>query len=62
LGGTPPITVGGNAPATERCEIVNYDPAKPPQTLALSGSLGTHDPVMMMADGRFYLFSTCECG
>jgi arabinan endo-1,5-alpha-L-arabinosidase len=58
FGGTPPIAAGGSAPATERCEIANYDAAKPPQTLALSGSLGTHDPVMMVADGRFYLFST----
>ena len=58
VGGSPPIGVGGNPPAAERCEIANYDAAKPPQTLALSGNLGTHDPVMMVVDGRFYLFST----
>ncbi|MES1182196.1 MAG: arabinan endo-1,5-alpha-L-arabinosidase [Myxococcales bacterium] len=49
---------GGTPPANERCDIANYDAAKPPQVLTLSGSLGTHDPVMIGADGRFYLFST----
>jgi arabinan endo-1,5-alpha-L-arabinosidase len=51
-------SAGGSAPANERCDIANFDPAKPPQVLTLSGSLGAHDPVMMPADGRFYLFST----
>ena len=49
---------GGTPPANERCDIANYDAAKPPQVLTLSGSLGTHDPVMIGAEGRFYLFST----
>lgn len=57
-GGSLPVPVGGQAPADERCEIAKLDPAKPPQVLTLSGSLGTHDPVMIAADGRFYLFST----
>lgn len=49
---------GGAPPANERCDIANYDASKPPQVLTLSGNLDTHDPVMMPADGRFYLFST----
>ncbi|HEX2870976.1 MAG TPA: arabinan endo-1,5-alpha-L-arabinosidase [Polyangiaceae bacterium] len=56
--GTLPIAGGGQSPMDERCDIANLDPAKPPQVLTLSGSLGTHDPVMIAADGRFYLFST----
>jgi arabinan endo-1,5-alpha-L-arabinosidase len=52
--------VAGSAGSSgsDRCDIANYDPAKPPQALTLSGNLGTHDPVMIQADGRFYLFST----
>jgi arabinan endo-1,5-alpha-L-arabinosidase len=52
------MPMGGQASVNDRCELANLDPAKPPQVLTLSGSLGTHDPVMIAADGRFYLFST----
>lgn len=57
-GGAAGTATGGTPSANERCEIANYDAAKPPQALTLSGSLGTHDPVMIGAAGRFYLFST----
>ncbi|HKP61926.1 MAG TPA: arabinan endo-1,5-alpha-L-arabinosidase, partial [Polyangiales bacterium] len=30
----------------------------PPQVVNLTGNLGTHDPVMIQADGRYYLFHT----
>ena len=49
---------GGAAAASERCELANYDAAKPPQTLALTGNLGTHDPMVFNDAGHFYLFST----
>lgn len=48
----------GGGPVDDRCQIAMHDAAKPPRVLTLSGSLGTHDPVMIAADGRFYLFST----
>ncbi len=35
-----------------------YDEAKPPQLLALTGSLGTHDPMVLAAAGKYYLFAT----
>jgi arabinan endo-1,5-alpha-L-arabinosidase len=57
-GGGAGMAAGGTPPAGERCEIANYDAAKPPQVLTLSGSLGTHDPMVIGADGGFYLFST----
>jgi arabinan endo-1,5-alpha-L-arabinosidase len=34
------------------------DPQKPPALLALKGNLGTHDPSLLEADGKFYLFQT----
>lgn len=48
---------GGKAPE-DRCDVSLYDEEQPPQVLALSGNLGTHDPVIVSADGKFYLFST----
>lgn len=46
------------APSDDRCDIANYDEANPPQSLALSGNLGTHDPVLIEAHGQFYMFHT----
>ena len=42
----------------DRCDVAKLDPAKPPKSLTLSGNLGTHDPVVIESEGRFYLFST----
>jgi arabinan endo-1,5-alpha-L-arabinosidase len=36
----------------------DYDANNPPQELALTGNLGTHDPSMIEANGQFYLFHT----
>ena len=44
---------GGAAPG-EQCAL----DSDPPQPLMLSGNLGTHDPVVIAADGRYYLFHT----
>jgi arabinan endo-1,5-alpha-L-arabinosidase len=40
------------------CGIPAHDPSKPPAALALTGNLGTHDPVVIFADGLYYLFAT----
>lgn len=44
--------------AAERCNISLYDASKPPQVLALTGSLGTHDPMVLEAGGSFHLVAT----
>ncbi|HLV64914.1 MAG TPA: arabinan endo-1,5-alpha-L-arabinosidase [Polyangiaceae bacterium] len=50
---------GGSAgPDPDRCDIANYDPDDPPEMLPLTGPLGTHDPVLIHAHGRYYLFQT----
>jgi arabinan endo-1,5-alpha-L-arabinosidase len=36
----------------------DYDPNALPQKLALTGNLGTHDPSLIEAGGKFYLFHT----
>jgi arabinan endo-1,5-alpha-L-arabinosidase len=48
----------GGSGADDRCGIADYSTASPPQLLALKGNLGTHDPMVLGADGKFYLFST----
>lgn len=48
---------GGGAGDDDRCDLAN-EGATPPALLTLSGNLGTHDPVVIAAAGRFYLFST----
>jgi arabinan endo-1,5-alpha-L-arabinosidase len=47
----PPVT-------GDRCDVGVYDPANPPRSLALSGSLGAHDPVILAAGGSYHYFST----
>jgi arabinan endo-1,5-alpha-L-arabinosidase len=42
----------------DRCDVAVYDAEDPPTVLPLSGNLGTHDPVVIEAGSRFYLFST----
>jgi arabinan endo-1,5-alpha-L-arabinosidase len=49
------VGMGG---AGDRCDVAVYDASNPPAVLTLSGSLGTHDPVMIEENGRFYLFMT----
>jgi arabinan endo-1,5-alpha-L-arabinosidase len=38
--------------------VAVYDPTNPPETLALSGNLGTHDPVLIESEGIWYEFQT----
>jgi arabinan endo-1,5-alpha-L-arabinosidase len=52
---TPPDAA---TPVTDRCDVGVYDAARPPVTLALSGDLGAHDPVIIAAGGQYYYFST----
>jgi arabinan endo-1,5-alpha-L-arabinosidase len=52
-GGTSAGGMGG-----DRCDVAVYDAADPPAILSVSGSTITHDPVVMEAGGRFYLFHT----
>lgn len=42
----------------DRCDLANLDPAHAPAALMLSGSLGTHDPVVIAAHGQYYAFQT----
>jgi arabinan endo-1,5-alpha-L-arabinosidase len=49
---------GGTSGAADRCNVAVHDPARPPQTLALTGNLGTHDPALIEQGGTFYLFQT----
>lgn len=44
--------------AGDRCDVGVYDPASPPRVLALSGSLGCHDPSAIFADGTYRAFCT----
>jgi arabinan endo-1,5-alpha-L-arabinosidase len=58
-GGTAGGTGGtGGSSAGDRCDVAIHDPANPPQVLALTGSLGTHDPTLIEQDGVFYEFQT----
>ncbi|HEX2869919.1 MAG TPA: arabinan endo-1,5-alpha-L-arabinosidase [Polyangiaceae bacterium] len=49
---------GGMGGGGDRCNIAKLDSAKPPKLLSLSGNLGTHDPVIAAANGKYFLFST----
>lgn len=49
---------GGAGGAADRCADALYDPASPPEALPLSGNLGTHDPSIIQAGDRYYLFQT----
>jgi arabinan endo-1,5-alpha-L-arabinosidase len=57
------LDAGGATPdaavtSTDRCDVGVYDAARPLVTLALSGDLGAHDPVIIAAGGQYYYFST----
>jgi arabinan endo-1,5-alpha-L-arabinosidase len=55
-GGAGPGGAGGAG--GDRCDVAVYDAADPPGIVAVSGSTGTHDPTLIEASGRFYLFHT----
>lgn len=58
--GTTPPDSGTTAPSegSDRCDVARLDPARAPTTLALSGSLGTHDPTLIESKGVYYLWFT----
>ena len=57
-GGSSSGGVGPGGTGGDRCDVAVYDAADPPGILSVSGSTTTHDPVVMEAGGRFYLFHT----
>jgi arabinan endo-1,5-alpha-L-arabinosidase len=48
--------MGGTA--TDRCDVGVYNSGSPPQVLALSGNLATHDPSAIESNGTYYEFQT----
>jgi arabinan endo-1,5-alpha-L-arabinosidase len=57
-GGSGSGGMGAGGTGGDRCNVAVYDAADPPAILSVSGSTTTHDPVVMEAGGRFYLFHT----
>jgi len=57
-GSAPDAAVPGGGFGDDRCDVGVADPNRPPTTLALSGSLGAHDPVIIAAAGQYYYFAT----
>lgn len=57
-GGSAGSSGAAGGGATDRCDVSVYDAAKPPKQLELTGNLGTHDPMVLEAAGKFYLFAT----
>jgi arabinan endo-1,5-alpha-L-arabinosidase len=53
VGGT-----GGSGGSSDRCDVAVHNPADPPQALALTGNLGTHDPAIIEEGGTFYELQT----
>ncbi len=51
-------TTGTGGAASDRCDVGVYDAASPPQVLALSGNLATHDPSAIESSGTYYEFQT----
>ena len=58
--GAPGGTSGGPAGAggQQACPGAAYNSAQPPAIVTLTGSLGTHDPMVIVAGSRYYLFNT----
>lgn len=54
----PDAAAPGGGFGNDRCDVGVADPSRPPTTLALSGSLGAHDPVIIAANGSYYSFAT----
>ena len=57
-GGAGPGGTGSGGAGGDRCDVGVHNPADPPAIVTVSGSTGTHDPVVIEAGGRFYLFHT----
>jgi arabinan endo-1,5-alpha-L-arabinosidase len=59
-GGTQTMggTTGTGGAASDRCDVGIYNAASPPQVLALSGNLATHDPSAIESNGTYYEFHT----
>ena len=58
MGGSGPGGTSSGGMAGDRCDVAVYNAADPPAIVPVTGSLGTHDPVVIEAGGRFYLFHT----
>src|SRR6185503_2644653 len=43
---------------SDRCDVAVHDSSRPPQALALTGNLGTHDPTVIEQGGTFYELQT----
>jgi arabinan endo-1,5-alpha-L-arabinosidase len=43
---------------SDRCEVAKLDTAHRPETIPLSGSLGTHDPTAIESNGVYYSWNT----
>jgi arabinan endo-1,5-alpha-L-arabinosidase len=44
--------------ADDRCDLAKLDPARPPTSRMLSGSLATHDPSIIESKGTYYVWFT----
>lgn len=55
-------TSGGPAGSggQQACPGATYNAAQPPAIVTLSGSLGTHDPMVIISGARFFLFNTAN--
>ena len=49
---------GTGGVSSDRCDVGVFNPASPPQVLALTGDLATHDPSAIESNGTFYEFQT----
>jgi arabinan endo-1,5-alpha-L-arabinosidase len=49
---------GGGGVAGDRCDVAVYNPASPPQIVAVTNPPSTHDPVVIEAAGTLYMFHT----
>ena len=57
-GGRGGTTGSGTGGQLATCVGSAYDAASPPQVLALTGSLGAHDPAALVVNNTIYLFAT----
>ena len=59
-GGSPATDGGasGEGGKSDTSACPRLDASHPPAVLALTGNLGTHDPALIAADGKYYLFQT----
>jgi arabinan endo-1,5-alpha-L-arabinosidase len=57
-GGAGPGGTGSGGMTGDRCDVAVYNAADPPAIVAVSNPPSTHDPVVMEAAGRLYMFHT----